>query len=218
MASIDIAPGRHREHATAHRARSKALLAGVAFVALVAAGFITGGSSPDENSSAREIISFYDDHQAVTVIGVVCVVLSVPFAVVFAAAVRQALARAGGTAARWGDAALAGSAVAGVGLLFAAMTGFALADGADNNLPAATMQALNSISAASWVMFVPGIGILGIGIGAGVLSSNIIARWAGWLALVLGVLCFVPFASFFAFVLAIVWIPIVSVKLSSATA
>jgi MFS family permease len=218
MASIDVAPGRHREHVTAPAARSKALLAGIAFVALVAAGFITGGSSPDESASAREVISFYDDHEAVTVVAVVLIALSVPLVLVFAAAVRGALTQAGASAARWGDAALAASALAAGGLLFAAMTGFALVDGVQNDYAPASMQAINGLSASSWVMFVPGIGALGIAIGGGILASNIVSRWVGWLALVIGLLCFVPFASFFAFLLAVVWIPVVSVKLSSATA
>lgn len=218
MASIDIAPGRHREHTTTQSARSKAYLAGVVFVALVAAGFLIGGSSPDENASAQKVISFYGDHKAVTIIGTVLVAIAVPFAVIFGAAVRQALGRVGGAASRWGDVALVGSGIAGVGLLFAAVTSFALLDGSDNHAAGATMLALNGLSAESWLMFVPGFGVLGIGVGGGILASNVISRWAGWLALALGVLCFVPYASFFAFVLAVVWIPIVSVKLSSATA
>lgn len=218
MASIDIAPGRHREHTQAATTRSKAPLAGIAFVALVAAAFIVGGESPDETATAQEIVSFYDDNEAVTVAACLLLAISVPFSVMFGAAVRHALARAGDTAARWGDVALVGSGLAAVGLLVGATTAFALADGADNHLPAAAMQAINSVSSFTWLMFVPGFGTLGIAVGAGILASGLISRWVGWMALVIGIACFIPLVSFFAFLLAIVWIPIVSVKLSSATA
>jgi hypothetical protein len=218
MASIDIAPGRRAESVRTAGQRSKAPLAGAVFVVLVAAAFIIGGESPDETASAREIVSFYKDNEAVTVVACLLLAIAVPFGVIFGAAVKQALAATNQTAARWGDAALVGAGLAGVGLLVAALTAFALADGADNNLPASAMQAINSLSAFTWLMFVPGFGTLAIAVGAGVLSSNVISRWAGWLALVVGIACFIPFLSFFAFLLAIVWIPIVSVKLSSAAA
>jgi hypothetical protein len=217
MASIDVAP-RSRERSDAGSARSLAPLAGVAFVALVAAAFIIGGDSPDEKASIAKIVSYYDDHQTVTVVSAALAAISLPFALMFGASVREAVGRSSTTASRWGNVALVGAGVAGVGLLVGALTGLALSDGIDNHYAGATMQTLNSLGAFSWLLFVPGVGTLGIATGAGVLSSNVISRWAGWLALVIGVACFVPFVSFFAFLLAIVWIPIVSVKLSSASA
>jgi hypothetical protein len=216
MTSIDIAPGRSREHGVASTGRSLAPLAGCVAAALLLAAFLTQSNSPDETASAAKVVSFYSDHRTSTIVSSILAVLSTPFFVMFAASAREGLRR-DGSSRRWTDAALIGGALAAVGLLTAGMVSFALADGAHHHYAPAAMQALNVISADSWVVFVPGFGVLAISIGAAILSSKVLARWLGRLVLAIGILCFIPFASFFAFVAAIIWVPLVSVKLSSVS-
>lgn len=97
------------------------------------------------------------------------------------------------------------------------MLSFALADAADNGVGGPELQALNVISSDTWLMFVPAIGVWGIASGAGMLQTGIAPRWLGWMAVVLGVLCFVPIVSFFGFLLSAVWIVAASVKFARVT-
>jgi hypothetical protein len=217
MASIDVASGRyHEREATAASRRSLAPLAGIAAMALLLAAFVVSGSSPDENAKLAKVMAYYHDHRTATAISAVLAALVTPFLIIFGTAVRQAIRR-DRVSDRWGDAALAGSVLAAVGLLSAALFSFALSDGADNHYLGAAMQTLNALSAESWLLFVPGFGILAIGIGAGIVTSNALGRKLGYVVLAIGILCFVPFASFFAFVSSIIWIPVVAIKLSSVS-
>jgi hypothetical protein len=216
MASIDVASGRYHESEVARSSRSLAPLSGIAAVALLLAAFLVSGSSPDEGAKLAKVLTYYRDHQTETAISAVLAALVAPFLVIFGTAVRQAIRR-NRASNRWGDAALAGSVLGCAGMLFAAVVSFALSDGADNHYLAASMQTLNALSAESWLLFVPGFGILAIGIGAGVVTSNVLSRKLGYVVLAIGVLCFIPFVSFFAFVSSIIWIPVVAVKLSSVS-
>ena len=45
------------------------------------------------------------------------------------------------------------------------------------------------------------------------LTETVLPRWLGWLALVLGVALFIPFADFIALIIALLWIIVVSVML-----
>ena len=217
MASIDVATGRyHEREAAAGSRRSLAPLSGIAAMALLLAAFLVSGGSPDEGTKLAKVLSYYNDHQTETAISAVLAALVAPFLVIFGTAVRQAIRR-NRASNRWGDAALAGAVLGCAGMLFAAAVSFALSDGADNHYLAASMQTLNALSASSWLLFVPWFVILAIGIGAGIVTINAIGRKLGYAVLAIGVLCFIPFASFFAFVASIIWIPIVAVKLSSAS-
>jgi hypothetical protein len=217
MASIDVASGRYHEREVAAPAtRSLAPLAGIAAMALLLAAFLVSGSSPDETAKLSKILTYYHDHRTETIVGAVLAALVAPFLVIFGTAVRQSVRR-GPASDRWGDVALAGSVLGCVGVLSAAVFSFGLADGAEHHYLAATMQTLNTLSADSWILFVPGFGILAIGAGAGIVTSGVLGRKLGYAVLAIGILCFLPFASFFAFASAVIWIPIVSVKLSSAS-
>jgi hypothetical protein len=49
--------------------------------------------------------------------------------------------------------------------------------------------------------------------GAALTVARLLPRWLGWAALVLGVALFIPFADFFALLLTLIWILVVSVML-----
>jgi hypothetical protein len=94
------------------------------------------------------------------------------------------------------------------------MTHFALADGGDNNVVPAGMQALNTVDNNFWVAFNPALGVLMVGAAGTLLSRASTYRWLGWIALV-GVALFIPFADFFALLLTGVWIIVTSILLFS---
>ena len=62
-------------------------------------------------------------------------------------------------------------------------------------------------------MWVPGIGIMLLGAAFPLMREARTWRVLGWIALVLGICCFIPFASFFGFLASGIWIAITSVLL-----
>jgi hypothetical protein len=113
---------------------------------------------------------------------------------------------------------IAGSVLTGAAILVTAAVHFALTDGATNNVSPDALQALALVDGNTWVAFNPGLGVMMLG-AAGALIPRLGAyRWLGWVALVLGIALFIPVADFFALLLTLVWILVVSVMLFRAGA
>ena len=92
---------------------------------------------------------------------------------------------------------------------------FALANGADEEISPTALQALNTLDGNTWMVFNPAFGVMMLG-AAGTLLSAGVLRPLGWIALVLGVAAFIPFADFFALLATLLWIVVTSVVLARA--
>jgi hypothetical protein len=190
-------------------------LSGLAFVLVVVASLLAGGSTPDSGASASELASFYDGgwRQGISAM---LLAATVPFLVLFAASIVSFVA-----AGREADAGVsgyllvAGSVLAGAGIALAATVHFALADGGDQITPTA-LQALNSLDGNTWLAFNTGFGVMMLG------AAGCLWRQTGFLvalgrtALVLGVLLFLPFVDFLALLVTLLWIVVTSVVLYQA--
>ena len=97
-------------------------------------------------------------------------------------------------------------------VLLAAFLHWALAQGGDEKISPPALEALNTLDANSWIAFNPAFGVTMLG-AAGVLLSAGMSRRLGWVALVLGVAAFVPFADFLALLGTLLWIVVASVVL-----
>ncbi len=190
-------------------------LSGVAFVVLmlvVVVGF--SGSTPSTGDPAAEIASFYDEQSVRQGIAAFLLAATVPFLLLFAASL-AGRPGANDVASReiWRRMLLGGSFILGAIIMVMAMIHFALADGADDVAPAA-LQALNLLDGNFWVAANPALGVMMLG-AAGLLLGvgGRMPRWLGWAALVFGVALFIPFADFFALLLSLIWIIVVSVLL-----
>jgi hypothetical protein len=188
-------------------------LSGIIAVLLIALAFVIGGGSPDPDDSAAKVISFYRAHDAREIAAALVLATSVPFLVFFAVALATTL-RPGDAGGRpvWELVLVGGSVLAGGAILLAAAVHFALADGADH-LSAAALQVLNVVDGDGWVAWNTGIGVMMLGAAGSLLSHPVASRWLGWVALVLGVLLFIPFADFFALLASGLWILVMSVVL-----
>jgi hypothetical protein len=114
----------------------------------------------------------------------------------------------------WERFLVAGSAVAGATIIFGALTHFALADAADNGVSGDAIRALNILDTDGWVAFNSGLGVMMLGAGwAVVAATRLLPRWLGWIAVVVGVLLFIPFADFIALLLTLIWIIVASIML-----
>lgn len=184
-------------------------LSGIVFVLLVLVSIGIGGSTPGTDESAAEVASFYNDHDARQFVTSFMFAATVPFLVLFAVGLGRLLSSA------WSQVAVAGAILAGGAILATSAIHFALNDAASNEVASDAVLALNHLDGSTWVAYNAGLGVMMLG-AAGLLLSAGLKRWLGWIALVLGVALFVPFADFVALLLTLVWIVVTSVVLARA--
>lgn len=189
-------------------------LSGIAFVALVVLSLGIGGGTPASDAPAAELASFYGENTVRQGITAFVLAATVPFLIFFAIS----LARGGQTrteaGSAWSQVVIAGAILTGAGILATAFVHFALADAGDSEVTPIALQALNALDGNSWMAFNAGFGVMMLG-AAGLFVSNAgRQRWLGWIALVLGVALFLPFADFFALLLTLVWILVTSMTMA----
>lgn len=176
-------------------------LSGAAFFVLAVGGVVVfGGSTPDSDASADKVVSYYAAHAGRQQVAAFILAASVPFLLLFALYLRATIEETSPRIAIWGRFMVLGAAITAATLLATALIHFALADGIDNGLRGDAARALNVIDGDSWIAWNSALGVMMLGAGALLLTSVARPRWLGWLALVLGVLLFIPFADFFALV------------------
>jgi hypothetical protein len=189
-------------------------LSGLVFIALLAAAFILGSSTPDPHASAQSVASFYDAHSAREIAASFALAAALPFFVLFAVALiaRSWPARADG-APVWHIVLAVGSAVTGAAVLLGATAHFALADGA-GHVSGTALQALNLIDGDIWMAFNPALGLTMLGAAGVLIAGTVDHHRLGWCAIVLGIALFIPFVDFFALLATGVWIVTASVVIS----
>jgi hypothetical protein len=194
-------------------------LSGIVFVVLLVVDIVAlGGDTPESKASAADVSAFYGDENVRQGIAAFLLAATAPFLVLFASALAAHLGL-GGHQQRpvWERVVLAGAAITAAATVVAALIHFALADGADNKASPEALQALNVLDGNVWLPFNSGLGVMMLGAAGLLLTERVLARWLGWVALVLGVALFIPFADFFALLIALVWIIVVSVMLYTAS-
>jgi hypothetical protein len=186
-------------------------LSGVAFVGLVLALVGLSGSAPGTDEPATEVVSFYAARELREFLGVFAFAATVPFLLLFAVGLARAGDGPGAGRSPWGHVTIAGATLAAGAILVASVIHFALLDAATGeDVPPAAVSALNAVDGSTWVGFNAGFGVMMLG-AAGLFLSAAGPRWLGWVALVLGVALFVPYADFVALLAMLVWIPVAGV-------
>lgn len=174
-----------------------------------------GGSTPSIGDPAAKIRSFYDDHEARQFIGVFILAASVPFLVIFAAYLAHRVSNPD-RRSMWHLVFVVGTAAAAVAWIVTAFVHFALTDAVDKKLSDGALEALTAIDSDTWIAFNSGLGLMMLGAAGMLLSAAVTVgyRRLGWLALILGLALFIPFADFFALLLSGVWIIVTSIMLA----
>jgi hypothetical protein len=192
-------------------------LSGIVFVALVLVTIVgIGGSTPGTDDSATEVASFYSDNEARQFIASFMLAATVPFLVFFAIGLAGTPAVREGRGSSWSRVVIAGAILAGGAILATALIHFALLDVAsDEQVSPDAVLALNMLDGSTWVAFNAGFGVMMLG-AAGVFLTGAFHRWLGWVALVLGIALFIPFADFVALLGTLVWIVVTSIALARA--
>ena len=191
-------------------------LSGIAFVALALVGVAgIGGSTPGTDASAERLASFYADHSVRQGIASFVLAAAALFVVLFGIGLATRLASRNGSLSVWGYVLVAGTILVAGAVLVSAFVHFTLANGADENISPVALQALNSLDGNTWMTFNPALGVMMLG-AAGTLLTAGVMRALGWVALVLGVAAFIPFADFFALLATLLWIVVTGVLLARA--
>jgi hypothetical protein len=190
-------------------------LSGIGFVVLgLLSVVVLGGSTPDTNASAAKVASFYDAHNVRQSVAAFILAASVPFLALFGAQLAAAFSALSLPESVWPRFLVAGTAAASAVWLLTALIHFALADAADQRVSGDAIRALNVLDGDSWIAWNAGLGVMMLAAaGAALTVARLLPRWLGWAALVLGVALFIPFADFFALLLTLIWILVVSVML-----
>jgi hypothetical protein len=187
-------------------------LTGLVFVAIVVAVFATGGSTPGDHDTAREVQDFYGQHHDKHMLLAFIMAISIPFLLFFVSILRYELRRAGGTG-QLANAAFAGGVLAAAGFGILAFVHLALADAGDSVKTIGTTQALNVLDNNDFLPMAAGMGVLVLAAGLSTVRHGGLPKWLGWVGVVIGVAAFTP-AGFFAFLLSGIWVAIVSILLT----
>ena len=187
-------------------------LTGLVFVAIVVAVFATGGSTPGDHDTAREVQDFYGQHHDKHMALAFIMAISIPFLLFFVSILRYELRRAGGTG-QLANAAFAGGVLAAAGFGILAFVHLALADAGDSVKTIGTTQALNVLDNNDFLPMAAGMGVLVLAAGLSTVRHGGLPKWLGWVGVVIGVAAFTP-AGFFAFLLSGIWVVIVSILLT----
>jgi hypothetical protein len=187
-------------------------LTGLVFVAIVVGVFATGGSTPGDHDTAREVQDFYGQHHDKHMLLAFIMTISIPFLLFFVSILRYELRRAGGTG-QLANAAFAGGVLAAAGFGILAFVHLALADAGDSVKTIGTTQALNVLDNNDFLPMAAGMGVLVLAAGLSTVRHGGLPKWLGWVGVVIGVAAFTP-AGFFAFLLSGIWVVIVSILLT----
>jgi hypothetical protein len=187
-------------------------LSGIVFVVLVLAAWVGGGTTPDSDSAAAKVATFYDTHSTRHFAVAVLLAAAAPFAMLFATSVAGAYPGRGRRA--WNTAVIAGSGVVAALFLVAGLIHFALTDAGNNGLGGDAIRALNTIDADTWIGFNGALGVFMLAVAGLQLTAQTSPRWLARVTLALGILLFIPYADFFALIVTGLWILVESVLLS----
>lgn len=187
-------------------------LTGVAFVALLIAGFSVGGEPPDVDKPVREIIDHYRDNKDSVRIGAALAGLAALSLVFFGGYVRKVLSAAEGPGGMLSAVALVGTAVMGVGIAIDATITLALAEAVDDVEPAA-VQALQALWDNDFIPIALGSELFLVSTGISIVRHGALPKWLGWVAIALAIAGATP-VGFVGFIGGGIWILVVSVLLA----
>lgn len=188
-------------------------LTGVAFVVFMIAGFIIGGEPPDADSPVQDIVNWYADND--TSVGVAAALIGIGgiFLVFFGNHLRRVYAAAPrGSGSAVAPVALVGTAIVAIGFAIDATILIALASAADDIAPAST-QALQALWDNDFLPIALGIELFLISNAIAVLSTGVLPRWLGWIAILFVILGVTPIG-FVSFIGTGLWILVVAIILT----
>ena len=187
-------------------------LTGVAFVVLVIISFIIVGEPPSADDPVEEIVDHYIDNKDSIQIGAFLGTVAATLLVFFFAYVRKILRAAEGEGGMLSVLPLAGAVIIALGAAIDGTIQFAIAEAADDIEPT-SVQTLQALWDNDFLPFALGTQVLWFSVGLSIVLHGALPKWLGWVAILFGIASLTPIG-FFAFLLGIVWILVVSIMLT----
>ncbi|MET9453549.1 hypothetical protein ABZY05_00455 [Streptomyces canus] len=192
-------------------------LTGLVAVVFTVIGFLLFGDTPAYDAPGRQVRFYYSDHQGQLGVGLYFLVVASVLFVFFAAHLAR-LVRDIAPGDGWlHHVVFSGGVLVAVGFLVGASLTLALLDLSDkSSATPEALQALNAVNEDFFIPFVAGMGLMLLATGLATVRApdSPLPRWLAWAAVVVGVLVFIPWVGFFAFILAGAWVAVVSVLLA----
>jgi hypothetical protein len=189
-------------------------LLGALFVVLVVVGYLVAGETPDHHARGPEIREDYDSETQHQIAAFLVALGAVPL-LFFAGYLRAVLRRLHPSGRLSANVALAAAVVMATGLAVQSLIHAALAEAAQTSeFSDQALQALNSLD--GWSFYPIAIGLSTFLLASGVAflrGRRFFAPFVAWAAVVLGVLGLVPIVGFFAAILSLIWVVIISLML-----
>ena len=158
---------------------------------LTIGAFLVPGETPDLDAPAAEVVAFYSDHESEMIIAGLMLMIAAFLVVVFASTIAGALRRAQGESGGASAISFGGGIILAVGISIFAGINFVLGDAADNLEPAA-VQTFHVMNQDFFAPFSVGMLTFLVGTGAGILKTDVLPKWLGWVAIVGGILGVTP--------------------------
>ena len=200
---------------TTRTSRLLALTGPLVAIIYIVIGIVLEGSPPGEKASGRQVVEYYNSHQGRTLASAFLGPLAAALLVLFFSHVRT-LARERRIAPGPGPTIMiCGAVLWGGGLLVGSMLTLGQASSADHGQEQVA-QTLNVLNNDSWLPFIGGLAVTLIGAGVTVLSANLLPRWLGWVAVVVGVVSLLGPGGFLGFFVAPLWMLVAGIMLARA--
>jgi hypothetical protein len=191
-----------------------AALTGVGFLVLAIASVALGGGEPPDPTEdpVEEIVEFYVDNDSNIWIGSLLQGFATASLVFFAGYLRNVLRAAEGAGHTLSAVVLAGATILATGLAIDATLNLTLVETAEDLEPGA-VQALAALWHNDFMPMAVGGFIFILAAGLSIVRHGALPAWLGWVAIVIALGTLTP-AGFIAFLLAALWIAVVSVMLT----
>jgi hypothetical protein len=181
-------------------------------VLFVVVGLALQGNTPGEKASVQKVMDYYNSHHDRTLVSVFLAPAASALLILFVSYIRS-LARERGDAAGAGPTVLVSGAILWVsGLLLGSTVDLMLVSSSDHG-QGQIAQTANVLSNDAWIPFIGGIAITMIGAGLTVVTTRILPRWLGWIAVVVGVVSLAGPGGFVGFFVAPLWILVAGIML-----
>jgi hypothetical protein len=187
-------------------------LTGLVFFVLLVASLIIAGDGPTSDDSLAETVEHWKDDETNQIIAAALSAYAAFAFLWFAGSVREAVAQAEPEQSRLASISFGGAVVIATSALISASLEFTAAEASDEISP----QALEAISVVYDDMFIPfliGFALFLLAAGVAAVRHGAFDRWLGWMAIVIGVLCLIPFVGFAGFAATLAWVLIASIVL-----
>jgi hypothetical protein len=168
-------------------------------------------STPGEKASAKKVMDYYDAHQGRTTFAALLAPAAGAALVVFACYLRSRVRDSGHTGV--GPTVFVSGTILWASGIFLGSTIDLVLVGAAHHNQAQVAETANVFSNDTWIPFIAGVAIMLIGAGWTVLSTGVLPKWLGWIALVVGLISLVGPGGFLGFFVGPLWLLVAGIML-----